>query len=140
MLTKRNEKMTAMKSGINMIGRTSLVLLSLSTAAIAPNALVSEVNLVDRKVEVSFKRSDLAAAEGVKTVYGQLTKRARGFCRRTLYSVRYLGETTQDCTDDLVSQFVADADMPTLTAYYIEKTGAVPTVQKAQAASLDPAP
>ncbi|GHA93658.1 hypothetical protein GCM10009069_15930 [Algimonas arctica] len=134
MLTKRKTSMTPRVVRVNKIAKASLGLLALATTAMAPSAFADDRNLMDRTVTVKFDKSDLLSPKGVDGVYAKLVKTAKRSCKSDPVSVLYLGQSMKECADDLVAQFVANADFDVLTRYHL---AAVPTQERVQLAQSD---
>ena len=85
--------MTSKDGIVKKMTRSSLAVLTLCSAAIAPNAFAGESLLVDKIVTVKFKLSELEANDGAAKVYAKLQKRAVSSCRADSPTLRYLGQT-----------------------------------------------
>ena len=107
-------------------------------SAIAPAAFAGDPTIVERVVSVKLYLSDLKVENGPQNTYAKLKRRAKSYCRINSATLRYFGESLQDCTDDLVDQFITSANVDTLTQYHlsqqdIQKTSTKLTLNKTKA-------
>ena len=121
MLIKRNDTMTFGTQPVKKM--TGLVLsgLFICTSAIAPAAFAGDVTMVEKVVKVKLHLSDMKDESGTQNTYAKLMRRAKSYCRINSATLRYFGESLQDCTDDLVDQFITSANVETLTQYHLSQ-------------------
>lgn len=127
MLIKRNEFMTSKARTVKKLGTSALAILAICTAAIAPEAFADDSPLVDRKVTVKFKLSELQAENGTHKVYAKLKSKSKAYCRADIPSLYYLGQSVAECTGDLMEQFIQNADIDTLTTYHLAQQSVTKT-------------
>lgn len=118
MLTKRKDYMTSKAGVVKKWTRSSLAVLALCTASIAPNAFAGDSPLIDKTVTVKFKYSDLASDDGVEKVYTKIKKRAISYCRADSHTLQYLAQTKGECIADLMDQFVDSANVDALKMFH----------------------
>jgi len=104
------------KLGISLLG-----ILALCTAAIAPSAFAGDTILMDKTVSVKFRLTELQAENGKQSVYSRLKKRAKSYCKADRGSLYYLGQSVKECTDDLLEQFIQNANVAELKAYHLSQ-------------------
>jgi len=127
MLIKRNDSMTSKARSVKKLGGSFLGALAMCTTAIAPAAFASESPLIEQTVTVKFKLSDLKEDNGTQAVYAKIRKRAISYCRKDFGSLLYLGQSKEECTADLLNQFIQNADVEPLKAYHIAQTSGAAT-------------
>ena len=118
MLIKRQNLMTFGTQSVKKMTATSLAVLTLSATAIAPTAVAGDTQTVDKIVKVKIKLSELQTQKGTQETYSKIKKRAKRFCNADRHSLAYFGETRQECTSDLVEQFIQNSDIEKLKAYH----------------------
>jgi len=107
---------------VKKTGASALAGLALCLSALTPNAVANESPMFEKAVTVTFTLTDLRAPDGAQTVYTKLEKRAEKFCRADKASLKILGQTVEECADDLVSQFVNSANIDAITALHTAQT------------------
>lgn len=122
MSLKRNTYMPLNARTVKKTSAAALAGLALCLSTLAPNAIANGSPMVEKAVTVTFTMTDIRAPQGVKTVYSKLEKRAETFCKGDKASLKFLGQTIEQCADDLVSQFINSADIDALTALHTAKT------------------
>ena len=122
MLIKRNDFMTSKALSVKKMGVSLLSALAVCTAAIAPSAFAGDSPLIKQTVTAKFKLSDLKAENGAHLVYTKLKRRSLSYCRKDSASLLYLGQSKEDCTADLLEQFIQNADIAELKAYHLSQT------------------
>jgi len=127
MLIKRNNFMTSKARSVKKLGGSLLSALIICTAAIAPSAFAADSPLVEQTIKVKFKLSDLKEDNGTQAVYNKIKKRASSYCRKSSATLLYLGQSKQDCTADLLNQFIENADVEPLIAYHLAQTSGAAT-------------
>lgn len=118
MLIKRHSVLIDARQTVKKVSAGFVSAILLSTAAIAPAAFASDGPLVDVPVSVKFHLSDLEAEDGTQKVYDKLKRKAISSCMSDRAALRYLKQTAAECAANLVDQFVANADVPELTAFH----------------------
>lgn len=126
MLIKRNDFMTSGLRPVKKMAVSLLSTLAICTAAMAPAAFAADPVLTDRTVTVKFNLSDLEAENGVEKVYKKIKKRAKSYCRADRRSVIYLEQTVTQCANDLMNQFIENADIDSLIAFHLAKNPEAP--------------
>ena len=117
--------MTTKARSVKKRGVSLLSALAVCTAAIAPAAFAGESPLFEQTVTVKFKLSDLEKDNGTQAVYAKIRKRAISYCRKDSASLLYLGQSKEECTADLLNQFIQNADVKPLKTYHLaQKSGA----------------
>jgi len=122
MLIKRRKSMATEATSVKKISTSCLATLAICTAAIAPSAYAGDYQLVDKVVTVKFKATELYAESGTEKVYAKLKKRALSFCKADRSTLSYLKMSLDDCTIDLLDQFIQSADIEELAAYHLAQT------------------
>ena len=117
--------MTSKARSVKKLGGSILSALVLCTTAIAPSAFAADSPLVEQTVKVKFKLSELKEDNGTQTVYNKIKKRASSYCRKSSVTLIYLGQSKQDCTADLLNQFIENANVEPLIAYHLAQTSDV---------------
>ncbi len=131
MLTKRNHSMTVVSDTVKKTSRLALAALIVCTASIAPSAFAADSPLIDVKVSVKFRLSELEANNGVQKVYAKFMRKAKRSCRSDRAALNYLDQTIEECAADIVEQFIRDAEVETLTVYHRQKLAQAGPVQLA---------
>jgi len=103
-------------SYLKAIRSSAIVFGVAATSMITPAAFAS--NMVETKITVEISMTELADAKGVQKTYARLQKKAEKFCKRDMTSLYYLGETVEDCVQDLMQQFVKTSDIAPLKAHH----------------------
>ncbi|NNC37931.1 MAG: UrcA family protein [Hyphomonadaceae bacterium] len=113
MLTQHNKLLARSHKRVNIAAAFATVAMLFSTPTFA-----SEIQ--DREIKVRFKKVELTSENGVQTVYKKFQRKAKKACK--FRSVTPEGDvmTKEACIEDLVSQFVSDANIPVLTVYHNE--------------------
>lgn len=131
MLIKRNNFMTAGNCRVKKLTRAGFVTLALSATAIAPTAFASDNLLRTKVVTAKIHLTDLQVEGGIDKVYAKLKKRAKHFCRADRSSLQYLDQSVEDCTADLMAQFVESADVDILKTFHLAQQPVTTTTQLA---------
>ena len=122
MLIKRNNTMTTASKPVKNLARTAAIMLVACTSAIAPSAFASSSPWAEKTITVTFSLADLKAPDGTQTVYGKLKAKAKYACRADKATLSYTGQSMGECVDDLMAQFIEDADIAALTAYHLAQS------------------
>jgi len=113
MQIKTNPSMKRRQNGVNIL-MTALIAAGLSMAAMPASAL----GTTGETITVQVDKSKLDTADGVQTVYQNLSRRAEKACkvvgRVTLLNKR----VSAACSVNLLTDFVTAVDVPLLTAYH----------------------
>lgn len=121
MLIKRNDIVTSRISNVKKLTRSSLAILAMCTAAIAPHAFAGDSLVQNETVTVKFQLSEFQSEGGTNKVYTQIKKRAKSYCRANSGSLQFYGESKRECTDDLIDQFIQNADIDILTEHHFSQ-------------------
>lgn len=122
MRIKRKLSIAPSVAAVKNAGLAIALLGGLSAVAIPTAASASSANLVDAKFTVRFKVSQLAEEGGTEAVYTKIEKKAKRACVSVKEASEILGETFDECVDDVMNQFVISADVPALITYHEAKT------------------
>ena len=114
--------MTSKAHSVKRLGGSVLAAFVMCTTTFVPTASASDSPLVEQTVTVKFKLSDLKEDNGTQAVYTKIRKRAISYCRKDSASLLYLGQSKEDCTEDLLNQFIENADVKPLIAYHLSQT------------------
>lgn len=126
MLTKRKDYMASRDVIVKKLARSSLAMLVLCTASIAPAAFAFDSPLVERTVTVKFKLSELESEGGTDVIYAKIRKKATSYCRADSSSLHYLGASKRACVEDLMDQFIESANIDKLKAVHLSRTSTAP--------------
>jgi UrcA family protein len=103
---------------VKTLGRTTAIVLAASTLGFATQASAFGGTLVDRVVTVKLKKSELAAPEGIEKSYTKLKVRAERFCNSIDSTLFLTGESVDECTSELLTQFVQSTGLEVLQNYH----------------------
>ena len=80
------------------------------------------VPLVERIIEVKIKTSELTTERGLIAVYEKLKTKANRECRADRRTLKHLNQTMDQCSQDLVGQFVESSKIKILQDYHQAET------------------
>lgn len=124
MLTKRKDLMASKTRTVKKLGLTIAIVASVCSAS---SAQAGNSSTFDRTITAKFSAADLTTDAGVEKVYKKLERKAKRFCISDAFSLDYFGESVNECVDDLMSQFVVNAGVDSLSAYHMAQTSPVTT-------------
>lgn len=118
MLNKPAVSIARKTSSVKNMARAFALIASLGTVTVASSAQAYSGPLVEKTFQVEFKVSEVTTPEGTAEVYARLMKKANQACISDRQTLEYTGETVAQCTEDLLQQFIGNADVSSLTDYH----------------------
>jgi len=97
MLIKRTELMASNVKSVKKSGIKLAAIALVAATAYAPTTMASEPLL-----------------NGTSAVYAELMKKSKRVCRSDRNTLKYTGETVEECVADLMDQFIESADIESL--------------------------
>jgi UrcA family protein len=127
MLNKRKIHIHSAARKVKKLGMALPLLAGLCAVSMAPLAQANESLMTERVLTVKISVAELKTENGAQTVYSKLDKRANRECKADRQTLKYLGQTKDECVDDLMDQFIESANVETLATYHLsQKPGAAP--------------
>ena len=121
MLIKSTVSVVSPSTLVKTLGRTTAIILAASTLGLATQAAAYGGTMVDRVVTVKLKKSELAAPDGAEKTYAKLKVRAERFCNSIDSTLFLTGESVEECTSELLTQFVESTGLEALEALHSEQ-------------------
>jgi UrcA family protein len=119
MLIKRTELMASNVKSVKKSGIKLAAIALVAATAYAPTTMASEPLLIDREITAKFSSQELKAENGTSAVYAELMKKSKRVCRSDRNTLKYTGETVEECVADLMDQFIESADIESLKKYHL---------------------
>jgi len=121
MLIKTQNPLPRPARKVKKTATTCLSIMMIGLSATPLSAFASSF-IEERVITVSFNASDLQTESGKVAVYEKLLDKAATTCSADLITLKMLGESVEECTQDLMEQFIESASLEQLAAYHAEQS------------------